>query len=92
MSLLPFIVAAAVGLNASDSMQSVIPQQLAAQTPVGAQPLQTESEETELVIDILYQPGHRCVIAPSSRIIERNLTQPYRQQTLYGTDQCRRDD
>ncbi len=83
MSLSFILFVAALGLDVSDKRQS-----MATPAPVITQQSQTDSDPSGLVIDILYQPGHRCVIAPDTRIIERNLTQPYRQQTLYGTAQC----
>ncbi|MCH9699336.1 MAG: hypothetical protein K0U68_14640 [Gammaproteobacteria bacterium] len=46
----------------------------------------------ELVIDINYQAGKRCLVQPSDRVIERNLTLPYRQQTLYGSNACQLTD
>ncbi len=49
---------------------------------------QTEPALTPIVIDIKYQAGQRCVIAPTTQMIQRNLTLPYHQQTVYGTAQC----
>ncbi len=52
---------------------------------------QTESVLTPIVIDIKYQAGQRCVIAPTTQMIQRNLTLPHDQQTVYGTVQCQSD-
>ncbi len=52
---------------------------------------QTEPALTPIVIDIGYQTGQRCVIAPTTEMIQRNLTLPYSQQTVYGTAQCQSD-
>ncbi len=52
---------------------------------------QTEPVLTPIVIDIKYQSGQHCVIAPTTRMIQRNLTLPYYQQTVYGTAQCQSD-
>jgi hypothetical protein len=52
---------------------------------------QTEAALTPIVIDIKYQAGQRCVIALTTRMIQRNLTLPYYQQTVYGTTQCQFD-
>ncbi|MCH9699366.1 MAG: hypothetical protein K0U68_14800 [Gammaproteobacteria bacterium] len=42
----------------------------------------------ELAIDINYVPGQRCQVQSTVRVVERNLTLPYRQQTLYGSNAC----
>ncbi|MCH9699263.1 MAG: hypothetical protein K0U68_14265 [Gammaproteobacteria bacterium] len=63
-----------------------------------APPAQTSDENpiepslTPIVIDIQYPTGERCVLtSPTTQIIQRNLTLPYSQQTLYGTAQCLSD-
>ncbi len=45
-----------------------------------------------VVINIKYTPGKRCSIVSATQIIQRNLTLPYSQQTVYGTSQCQTDD
>ncbi len=52
---------------------------------------QTEPVLAPIVIDIQYQTGQRCVLAPTTQIIQRNLTLPYYQLTVYGTAQCQSD-
>ncbi len=54
--------------------------------------IQTEHELTPIVIDSKDTPGQHCLIAPTTQIIQRNLTLPYDQQTVYGTAQCQSDD
>ena len=44
-----------------------------------------------IVIDIKYTAGQRCWIAQGTQLIQRNLTLPYHQQTVYGTAQCQSD-
>jgi hypothetical protein len=56
-----------------------------------AQINQTQPVLTPIVIDIKYQAGQRCVIASTTQMIQRNLTLPYDQQTVYGTAQCQSD-
>ena len=50
------------------------------------------STEPELNIDIHYQPGEHCVVPSTAPVVQRNLTLPYHQQTLYGTAQCQQGD
>ncbi len=52
---------------------------------------QTDSVLPPIVIDIQYQTGQRCVLTPTTQIVQRNLTLPYYQQTAYGTAQCQSD-
>ncbi len=54
--------------------------------------IQTEPELLPIVIDSEYTPSQRCLIAPTTQMIQRNLTLPYDQQTVYGTVQCQSDD
>jgi hypothetical protein len=54
--------------------------------------IQTEPELLPIVIDSKYTPDQRCLIAPTIQMIQRNLTLPYDQQTVYGTAQCQSDD
>ena len=54
--------------------------------------IQTEYELLPIVIDSEDTLGQRCLIAPTTQIIQRNLTLPFDQQTVYGTAQCQSDD
>ena len=54
--------------------------------------IQTEPELLPIVIDSKHTPSQRCLIAPTTQMIQRNLTLPYDQQTVYGTARCQSDD
>ncbi|MEE9413523.1 MAG: hypothetical protein V3V22_10785 [Methylococcales bacterium] len=54
--------------------------------------IQIEPELLPIVIDSKDTLGQRCLMAPTTQIIQRNLTLPYDQQTVYGTAQCQSDD
>jgi hypothetical protein len=54
--------------------------------------IHTELELAPIVINSKHTPGKRCLIAPTTQMIQRNLTLPYDQQTVYGTAQCQSDD
>ncbi len=85
--LLLFVNAA----SSDDSIQSARMHPVGQAAPLDEQERTTDTNLDELVIDIHYQGGQRCVIHSLNRMIERNLTLPYRQQTLYGTTQCQSD-
>ncbi len=54
--------------------------------------IQTEPELLPIVIDINQTLGQRCLITPTTQMIQRNLTLAYDLQTVYGTAQCQSDD
>ncbi len=52
---------------------------------------QSELSHIPIVIDSKDKPSQRCLIAQGTQMIQRNLTLPYHQQTVYGTAQCQSD-
>ncbi len=48
----------------------------------------TDLELPKLLIEIDDLPEKHCQVTSIARIIERNLTVPYHQQTLYGSNPC----
>lgn len=71
----------------SDQLSALI-KQVGHRAPLEQKTTDSTTDLPELMIDINYLPGQRCVVQSTARVIERNLTLPYRQQTLYRSNPC----
>ncbi len=56
--------------------------------PLNQPMIATDLELPELLIEINELPEKSCRLQSTVRVIERNLTLPYHQQTLYGSNPC----